>query len=396
MLLVDALNFIIDDGIEAPRVWEATGRAGRWREINPGADYAAPLLPYVLIFTDLRGIKRTTMGHKVVQAKSSHEYWLDRFCVAPELLGAKHLFEHAGRYISVELPATPQEDSKLDREFWDVECYKWLSAGHVPLEYKVNRVRLRATIGTDIAVPEEALKVSPRRDELFTKPERDHLDNLIKGQSGLALDAFRHWLSVLRWKSRVGHIGEPQVRNSGHSTGGAALQDSASGHRFWLQGHIIVGQGSKAVTPSGWQLAQAALKESKSPPIWFDFVFQGEQRINNHDLTGAVLSLAIALEAIVRTLVTHHLSEISIEPLISKIVDRANFRSILSGLRSLSFWDDGWEQVVDFSSFNALMDYRDRVMHSADTKDLERKKLRATHTKVEALAYFVSEFLGKE
>ncbi len=93
---------------------------------------------------------------------------------------------------------------------------------------------------------------------------------------------------------------------------------------------------------------------------------------------------------------THHLSEISIEPLISKIVDRANFRSILSGLRSLSFWDDGWEQVVDFSSFNALMDYRDRVMHSADTKDLERKKLRATHTKVEALAYFVSEFLGKE
>jgi len=174
MLLVDALNFIIDDGIEAPRVWEAAGRAGGWREINPGADYAAPLLPYVLIFTDLRGIKRTTMGHKVVQAKSSHEYWLDRFCVAPELLGAKHLFEHAGRYISVELPATPQEDSKLDREFWDVECYKWLSAGHVPLEYKVNRVRLRATIGTDIAVPEEALKVSPRRDELFTKPERDH------------------------------------------------------------------------------------------------------------------------------------------------------------------------------------------------------------------------------
>jgi hypothetical protein len=42
------------------------------------------------------------------------------------------------------------------------------------------------------------------------------------------------------------------------------------------------------------------------------------------------------------------------------------------------------------------MDYRDRVMHSADTKDLERKKLRAIHAKVKGLAYFVSEFLGKE
>jgi hypothetical protein len=231
---------------------------------------------------------------------------------------------------------------------------------------------------------------------LFTKPEKDHLDKLISEHSELAVDAFRYWLSVLRWKAGAGHIGEPQVKASDHSIGGAALQDSASGRRFWLQPHYISAQGSKVITPSEWQLAKRALMESKLAPIWFDFVFQGEQRINNHDLTGAVLSLAIALEAIIRGLTTDHLSKQTIEPLIYEVIDRANFRSILTRLRKLTYWNDDWDKVVDLSTFHKLMDYRDRVMHSADTKMLERNELRVIHAKVRDLAYFVSAFLQRE
>jgi hypothetical protein len=138
------------------------------------------------------------------------------------------------------------------------------------------------------------------------------------------------------------------------------------------------------------------LMVSKSPPIWFDFVFQGEQRIDNHDLTGAVLSLAIALEALIRGLTTHHLSAQTVEPLIYDIVDRANFKSILGRLRKLTFWNSDWEKAIDFSIFNVLMDYRDRVMHSADIKMLNRQELMAIHAKVKSLAYFVSDFFGRE
>ncbi len=266
----------------------------------------------------------------------------------------------------------------------------------VPLEYKINRIKMRIAVSGDISVPERALEVAPRRDELFTKPEKDHLDKLINEQSELAVDAFRYWLSILRWKAEAGHIGEPQVKASDHSTGGAALQDSASGRRFWLQPHYIAAQGSKVITPSEWQLAERALTDTKFPPIWFDFVFQGEQRINNHDLTGAVLSLAIALEAIVRGLTTDHLSKQTVEPLIYEVIDHANFRSILTRLRKLTYWNDDWNAVVDLGMFHKLMDYRDRVMHSADTRMLERKELRAIHAKVKAFAYFVSAFLQRE
>ena len=336
------------------------------------------------------------MGHKVVRANSVHQFSPDRFCVTPELLGAEHVFDYSERQVSVAIPNTRKESQDLPREFWGVECYKWRSAGNVPLEYKVNRIKMQVAVGNEIAVPEQALKVAPRQDELFTKPERERFDKLVNEQSELAIDAFRYWLSVLRWKARVGHIGEPQVKASDHSSGGSALQDSASGHRFWLQGHRIAVQGSKVITPSEWHLTQKALMESKSPPIWFDFVFQGEQRINNHDLTGAVLSLAIALEALIRGLTTHYLSKQPVEPLICEIVDRANFRSILTRLRKLTFWNSDWEKAVDFSTFNILMDYRDRVMHSADIKMLDRNELMSIHAKVKSLAYFISIFLERE
>jgi hypothetical protein len=331
------------------------------------------------------------IDHKQIQANSLHRFSLDRFCIAAEVVGARHTFCYFEKQVSVELPR--EEGPPLDGDLW---CYAWRTEGNVPINYQVRTIKLRVAVGDEIVVPEEALKISPRRDELFTESERKRLDKLIDDFSALAVDAFRYWLSVLRWKSGVGHIGEPQVKYADHSSGGAALQDSATGHRFWLQPHVIAAQGSKVITLSEWQSAQQALSDSKNPPIWFEFVFEGEQRINNRDLIGAALSLAIGLEAIVRTLATHHLSTQSVEPLIYEIVDRANLRSILTRLRCLSFWNKDWERIVDFSEFNVLMNYRDRIMHSADTKDLTEQRLRKLLAKVKALAYFASAFLGKE
>jgi hypothetical protein len=109
-----------------------------------------------------------------------------------------------------------------------------------------------------------------------------------------------------------------------------------------------------------------------------------------------VLSLAIALESTIRNLVTDHLSKERVEPLIFEVVDLANLRSILSRLRKLTFWNQDFDRVMDFKLFNALMNWRDRVMHSADIKDLNEQNLRKTYTKLKTFAYFVSEFLGYE
>jgi hypothetical protein len=129
---------------------------------------------------------------------------------------------------------------------------------------------------------------------------------------------------------------------------------------FWLQPGRIVVQGQKAITMADWQSAQMALSQNKIPPIWFAFLFEGQQRINDRDLTGAVLSLAIALESIIRNLVTQS----------------ASVKLILDLMPKFTFWNQDWERAADLDRFRKLMTWRNQVMHRADIKDLNEQDLR--------------------
>ena len=106
--------------------------------------------------------------------------------------------------------------------------------------------------------------------------EQTQLKNLV-GDGGQALrTAFAYWLRVLRWKSGIGYIGEPSVRYAGGSQGGAVLRERTTKHRMWLQGGFISVVGSQPVTLAEWNAAQAALSACKSPPVWFDFLFDSQ------------------------------------------------------------------------------------------------------------------------
>jgi hypothetical protein len=317
------------------------------------------------------------MTHKTIQADLSESYHLDRFCVTADLLGARHEFTFFGKAITVELPLD-QESSTTPHELRRVVCYKWRAEGNIPLEYQVNRIAMRIAVGEPLSIPEEALKESPRRDELFTNAEREQFDKLIGSLTPLAVDAFRYWMAVLRWISRNAYIGEPGVKPA-DALGLAALQEKATRHRFWHQNHWINARLEKAVTMAEWQSAQVALSQNKEPPIWFEFLFEGAQRINNRDLTGGVLSLAIALESIVRNLV---------------VTQRASVQLILDLMPKLKFWNQDWEREADLDRFKKLMTWRNRVMHSADISDLNEQDLRKTYAKLKTFAYFVSEYLA--
>src|ERR1700730_3893162 len=84
--------------------------------------------------------------------------------------------------------------------------------------------------------------------------------------------------------------------------------------RLWRQSQVVRAVGSRPVTSLHWDATQIALAARKVPPVWFDFLFDSEMRINNDDLVGAVLSLAIALEVNVRTIFSHDLGAMNIEP----------------------------------------------------------------------------------
>jgi hypothetical protein len=216
---------------------------------------------------------------------------------------------------------------------------------------------------------------------------------LINSHSALALDALRRWLAVLRWKTGIGSIGEPMVVLSDRSSGGAILEESATRYRFWQQGRFAVGRLFPAITAAQWQDAQTSLSKAEIPPVWFAFLFESHQRINNGDLVGASLSLAITLESIIRVLITQHLLTQKVEELILDIVDRAPIGSVLDRIRNLSFWDDQWERETDLKMFKEIMADRNRIMHSAQIGDLDEQDLRKRYLKMKSFAYFASQFL---
>jgi len=271
-----------------------------------------------------------------IEANLWRRFYLDRLSIEPALVAAKHEFSFEGKHVTIALPAL---DPKAVRGQEKIACHRWHGvAGQemVPTQYEVYCVDMRVDLGEQIQVPEEALKPPPIHPELFDQSERTQLKKLTDDHVTLSTGAFTYWLKVLRWKSGIGHIGEPRVSYPDRA-GGAALQDTASGNRFWLQSYVIVAEPAPAVTSDQWKAAQAALTERKTPPIPFDFLFDGEQRLNNGDLIGSVLSMAVALEATIRTLATHHLSKLHVEELIFRLIDRTNLRSILGQLRFAEF-----------------------------------------------------------
>jgi hypothetical protein len=335
---------------------------------------------------------RLSMTYVDVPTNAIRRFSLDRFCITPELIGAKHEFVFEEMPVTLRLPPLHKEEVPFDQR--RIDCYLWKSAGHVPVEYQVNNVDVEIELEKTIRVPEQVLKLHPNQFNLFEQHEQKQLNKTVAETGDVAARAFELWLRVIRWKSAIGHIGEPRIHYATVDGGGAVLRERATGHRFWLQGHTITGVGRRAVTVPQWDATQIALAAAKVPPVWFDFLFDGEMRINNKDLVGGVLSLAIALEVNIRTVFSRELQRGTIEPVVLEIFDQTNLRALLNRIKKLRYWNKEWEAVTDFSIFNSLMNYRDRAMHSADTEKLDLEELKKIHAAVKLFAYFTCDFMG--
>jgi hypothetical protein len=317
---------------------------------------------------------------------------LERFCITPDLISAKHEFVFEGRPVTLSLPGLDKDTVPPEQR--RIECHKWKSVGNIPLEYNVNSLDIEMELGDTIRVPEPVRHLHPNQFELFKPHEQKNLDQTVAEAGTIVRRAFEYWLRMLRWKSGIGYIGEPSIRYAGAHEGGAVLRDRLSGHRMWLQPHVIRAVGSRPVTTSQWDATQVALTACKLPPVWFEFLFDSEMRINNNDLVGAVLSLAIALEVNVRTIFSHDLRTADIEPVMLEIFDQTNLRALLNRIKKMRRWDKEWEKATDLSEINSLMNYRDRVMHSAQTENLDEVELRKMHAAVKKFAYFTCDHLG--
>jgi len=332
------------------------------------------------------------MADVMIQALSWHRFNISRFSVSPDLVGITHSFNFRDRKVEIRLPALEtNNDGSLRKD--KIECYSWKNrdGNLIPLKYHVYCIDVTIGVPDQLAIPEEALKVPPKREELFTPSQKELLDQLVGSHAELAAQAIEYWLRVIRWKSHIGYIGQPRLVN--HASGWRAyLQEVSNGHSFWAETAVLVVEREDPVTQEHWLATQLALTAGVKPPIWFSFLFNAEHQLENSDRTGAVLSMAIAFEAMIRTLITRDLaSGTVVDPMVLEIIDNANLRSILNRLKKMKFWSAAWDKHADFSLFHQLMNARDRIMHSADTVAVLDKDWAKILGCITSFAYFLDE-----
>lgn len=330
------------------------------------------------------------MTHVTIAANATAQFALDRLRVEAELVGSKHEFFYEGHRTIVTIPKpNPRVDPYDDR----IRCDTWKSVGMVPMVYQVDSLDFEIELPSTLQVPAEVLQRSPNQTNLLSVQESNAFDEKVKNGTTLLERAFSYWLQVLRWKSHIGHIGEPSVRYAG-SAGSGALIDRETRHRFWLRGHMVVAVGGQAVNLADWETARKALDAGKRPPVWFDFLFEAKMRMNNLDLIGAVLMLAVAFEVNLRKVFSAEIETFDIDPVVLQVMDLANLRALLTRVKRLRNWNDDWEAATDVSTLHRLMDYRDGVMHLAKTERINEAALREMYSAVENFAYFTTTALG--
>jgi hypothetical protein len=316
---------------------------------------------------------------------------VDRLSIVSELVAAKHQFLFNGKNVTVSLPGPDREGLPFDQQ--RLHLYKWKSDGNVPLEYEVRNLTMDMELPGSIHVPEEVLRLPPKQYERFQPDERDKLDRTVNEAGEELRAAYSYWLKMLRWKSRIGYIGEPRIFYGGDQQS-ATLCERATGHRLWPQtGHITV-QANRPITPADWSATQSALLDQKTVPLWFDFLFDSEMRLNNKDVVGALLSLAIALEINVRFIFFGELTKVDVDTVVVEIFDLTNLRALLGRLKKMKHWNAKWASATDLSTFHRLMDLRNDAMHLAKIDNLDRSELRKMHEAVKTFAYFTSDALG--
>jgi hypothetical protein len=328
-----------------------------------------------------------------ISARSWHRFNMNRLSVTPELIGAKHAFTFENRQTEAKLPSLERNVDGTERTD-KIECLHWrrIEGVDIPQSYHVSCVDFLIDLDHTIDVPSEALVRPPTQMELFTERQKSDLKSLTAEHEAIAARAVSRWLKILRWKTRIGYIAEPQLVD--HESGwGTYLVEASTGHRFWSSGGVIVVEPEHPVTEAAWLEVQHALADGIEPPIWFDFLFDAEHRLSNGDLTGAVLSAAIGFESVMRTLVARHLPpEAATEQIVTDVLDNANLRFILNKRKKMRFWEPDWERRFgNFSLFQELMNQRDRIMHSGDTSALSVINWKEVIRSVTEFAYFVDD-----
>lgn len=309
-----------------------------------------------------------------IRAKSWRKYKLTGLAIAPSLSGAVHTFLSKNRQVEVRLPKKPKGAKvPFQHDSISTNWYKEIGSKKVPLGFDVHTVNVLVSLSSQVTVPDASIgKVN---FNLFTRREGARFDRLVEQTESVSDEGFEYWLKVIRWISQIGGIGQPGVigKESGWAT---YLLEEVSEEAFYSGPLRLVVPSTKSVSKRQWNAAQTALSQNLQPPIWFDFLFEGEHRLHVGDLHGAVISLAVACESLLRVLFFRHAKRPPNKEFL-RLVNYVSVSRILSRWRKLGFSGKVWERSMDRGQLQALFDCRNQILHGRGTRELNRQKCKS-------------------
>ena len=287
--------------------------------------------------------------------------------IAPSLVGSSHRWPFDNKEAEIRLPQKPEwRDGILGNDKISCGSFRRYGTRLQPLVFDIHSVDLMILLPGKRVIPNETLgRVS---DEGFTKRQRSSLDRLCEDVASMSDKAFEYWLRVLRWVTMNSKIGQPSVidNQSGWST---HLLDETSGQPFYASGQTYLVPAQYPISKREWRRAQELLHCAEEPPIWVDFLFEAEHRLDNGDLHGGILSLAIGCESLLKKLFSLHARRPTNEKFL-QLIDHTPTRAIIAAWEDLGFKTKAWKNAFDKKALNALYEERNRIVHRGRVKGL--------------------------
>ncbi len=329
-----------------------------------------------------------------IEAASWNRFNSDWLAVTREVLGRKHRFNFEGRHVEVCLPQ--EEHADRGKGYDEVaECIRWKKQNgkDIPENFHIFKVDLTIDLEKPIEVRKALLEFAPVRRELITETKAKLFDKIIEEHESLALKAFDYWIRVVRWKIGFWLIGQPEIQTP-RSGWGTYLIEKDGGKRFWAGSHEFTIRFTKAVTIEEWDVIQEALSERREPPIWIEFLFDAQHKLEMGDKSGCILSLAIACESIFRHAVYNQFPDVKhVDERLIDTFNEINIRAIFRNITKFRFWDKNWKKNCDWSRINEIFNLRNSVVHLGRTEGIKDDDLVALVKSAERFIYFADAAL---
>jgi hypothetical protein len=306
-------------------------------------------------------------GRQMVATEARARAILEGFEVSGDLFGHAHLFEHNRRSVRVEIPTVALgADLRPLAAYDDVAALRRSHAVDPRPEttsYEVAWIEISISVQEQIVAPDKLMEMPPKHPDVAGKRLAKRLDKLVIEYEAHIARALHHWEEVVRWISGSSALGSPNVvlgRSSASRLDFMSLVRASDHHRFWTPTHVLSILRSTTVDASVWRAIGSALAAGHEAPIWFRYLDEAFHRRIGRDLSGAVLSSAIACETIARE-IFWIAGGASKREAIRDLIDRVSIRAILSRWADLTGISKSDAHIAEVGRLFTL---RNRLMHA--------------------------------